>query len=128
MHKIIALNNNYVAAEMLPHDWVLQTYQTQVGQGRTRGSNAGTTEQHKTSGGRGPCAAAWPGHHSMISRESRLKVTVAECRLSNQRTRMDFKNTSAAWCGHGRACRPVLLLSGPLHTGTHASIRLPEDP
>lgn len=46
MHKIIGLNNNYVAAEMLQQDWVLQTYQTQVGQGRTRVSNAGTTEQH----------------------------------------------------------------------------------
>lgn len=46
MQKIIGLNNSYVAAEMLQHDWVLQTYQTQVGQGRTRVSNAGTTEQH----------------------------------------------------------------------------------
>lgn len=48
MQKITGLNNNYVAAEMLQHGWVLQTYQTQVGQGRTRRSNAGTTEQHPT--------------------------------------------------------------------------------
>lgn len=45
MHKITELNKIYVAAEMLQHDWVLQTYQTQVGQGRNRVSNAGTTEQ-----------------------------------------------------------------------------------
>lgn len=43
MHKITGLNDNSVAAEMLRCDWVLQTYQTQVGQGRNR--NAGTTEQ-----------------------------------------------------------------------------------
>lgn len=45
MHKITELDKIYVAAEMLQHDWVLQTYQTQVGQGRNRVSNAGTTEQ-----------------------------------------------------------------------------------
>lgn len=43
MLKITGLNDNSVAAEMLRCDWVLQPYQTQVGQGRTR--NAGTTEQ-----------------------------------------------------------------------------------
>lgn len=41
MHKIAGLNDNAIAAEMLQRDWVLQTYQTQVGQGRS----VGTTEQ-----------------------------------------------------------------------------------
>lgn len=45
MHKTTGLNDNVISAEMLQQDWVLQTYQTQVGQGRNRVANAGTTEQ-----------------------------------------------------------------------------------
>lgn len=129
MQKIIGLNNNYVAAEMLQHDWVLQTYQTQVGQGRTRGSNAGTTEQHP------------PNETQSIRQTWALRCSVARTSFN------DFLGIKAqSHCGGVQAfqsededglkkthlmlsaCRPAFLLSGPLHTVTHASIRLPEDP